>query len=211
MDLVKARGPDPVRWSDAAERAFTDLRTALCSNPILIALDFTKEFILQTDASEVGLGAVLSQVIGEEKHPILYLSRKLLPREQKYAVVERECLAVKWAIETLCYYLLGRRFILVTDHATLQWMQRNKKKNTRVTRWFLFLQPFQFRIQHRAVSCHGNADGLSCLHCLASQAAQPLAVEEGGGICNRPRPVGYRSVAEGRYTGHWINSFLFPD
>ncbi|XP_039343545.1 antigen WC1.1-like [Mauremys reevesii] len=51
-DLVKARGPDPVRWSDAAERAFVDLRTALCSNPILIAPDFNKDFILQTDASE---------------------------------------------------------------------------------------------------------------------------------------------------------------
>ncbi|CAM4619121.1 unnamed protein product [Caretta caretta] len=106
-DLIKARGPDMVKWTDAAEKAFLDLQTALCSNPVLIAPDFNKEFILQTDASEVGLGAVLSQMVGDEVHPILYLSRKLLPREQKYAVVERECLAVKWAMETLRYYLLG--------------------------------------------------------------------------------------------------------
>ncbi|CAM4599644.1 unnamed protein product [Caretta caretta] len=106
-DLIKARGPDMVKWTDAAEKAFIDLRTALCSNPMLKAPDFNKEFILQTDASEVGLGAVLSQMVGDEEHPILYLSRKLLAREQKYAVVERECLAVKWAMETLCYYLLG--------------------------------------------------------------------------------------------------------
>ncbi|CAM4562362.1 unnamed protein product, partial [Caretta caretta] len=85
-----------VKWTDAAEKAFMDLQTALCSNPVLIAPDFNKEFILQSDASEVGLGAVLSQMVGDEEHPILYLSRKLLPREQKYAVVERECLAVKW-------------------------------------------------------------------------------------------------------------------
>ncbi|KAG6929764.1 hypothetical protein G0U57_004805, partial [Chelydra serpentina] len=111
-----------VKWTDAAEGAFTDLQTALCNDPVLLAPDFNKEFILQTDASEVGLGAVLSQMAGEEEHPILYLSRKLLPREQKYAVVERECLAVKWAMETLRYYLLGRRFTLVTDHAPLQWM-----------------------------------------------------------------------------------------
>ncbi|CAM5086823.1 unnamed protein product [Natator depressus] len=132
-------------------------------------------------------------MVGEEEHPTLYLSRKLFPREQKYAVVERECLTVKWAMETLRYYLLGRRFVLVTDHAPLQWMQWNKEKNTRVTRWFLSLQPFQFRVQHRAGSCHGNADGLSRVHCLASQAAQPLGVEQGGGIS---RPVGYRSLVK---------------
>ncbi|CAM5162290.1 unnamed protein product [Natator depressus] len=106
-DLLKARGPDMVKWTDATEKAFMDLLTALCSNPVLIAPDFNKEFILQTDASEVELGAVLSQMVGDEEHPILYLSRKLLLREQKYTVVERECLAVKWAMEILCYYLLG--------------------------------------------------------------------------------------------------------
>ncbi|CAM5101071.1 unnamed protein product [Eretmochelys imbricata] len=131
-----------VKWTDATEKAFMDLQTVLCSNPVLIAPDFNKEFILQTDASEVGMGAILSQMVGDEEHSILYLSRKLLPREQKYAMVERECLAVKWAMETLCYYLLGQRFILVTDHAPLQWMQQNKEKNTRVTRWFLTLKPF---------------------------------------------------------------------
>ncbi|CAM4623274.1 unnamed protein product, partial [Caretta caretta] len=181
-DLIKARGPDMVKWTGAAEKAFMDLRTALCSNPVLIAPDFKKEFILQTDASEVGLGAVLLQMVGDEEHPILYLSRKLLLREQKYAMVERECLAVKWAMETLRYYLLVRRFTLVTDHAPLQWMQRNKEKNARVTRWLLFLQPFQFTIQYQAGSHHGNADGLSQVHCLTSQVAQPHGVEQGGDL-----------------------------
>ncbi|CAM4532654.1 unnamed protein product [Caretta caretta] len=119
-DLIKARGPEILKWTDTAEGAFTDLRTALCCHPVLIAPDFEKEFILQTDASEVGLGAILSQMVGEEEHPILYLSRKLLPREQKYTVVEKECLAVKWAMETLRYYLPGRRFTLMTDHTPLQ-------------------------------------------------------------------------------------------
>ncbi|CAM4526704.1 unnamed protein product [Lepidochelys kempii] len=157
-----------VKWTDAVEKAFMDLRTALFSNPLLIAPDFNKEFILQTDASEVGLGAVLSQMVRDEEHPILYLSRKLLPREQKYAVVERECLAMKWAMETLFYYLLGWLFTLVADHAPLQWMQQNKEKNARVTRWFLSLQPFQFTIQHRAGSHHSNADALSRVHWLMS-------------------------------------------
>ncbi|KAG6932446.1 hypothetical protein G0U57_021481 [Chelydra serpentina] len=114
-------------------------------------------------------------------------------------------------METLSYYVVGRTFVLVTDHAPLQWMQRDKEKNPGVTRWFLSLQPFQFRIQHRAGSRHGNANGLSHVHCLASQAAQPLGVEQRGGLCDRPRPVGYSRVVEGRYTGHWRSSFLFPD
>ncbi|CAM5157677.1 unnamed protein product [Eretmochelys imbricata] len=181
MDLIKARGPEIVKWSDAAEGAFTDLRTALCCHPVLIAPDFKKEFVLQTDASEVGLGAVLSQIVWEEEHPILYLSRKLLPREQKYTVVEKECRAIKWAMETLRYYLLGQRFTLVTDHAPLQCMHRNKEKNARVTRWFLSLQPFHFRVQHRAGSQHSKADGLSRKHCLSSQVAQPPGVEWGRG------------------------------
>ncbi|CAM4657181.1 unnamed protein product [Lepidochelys olivacea] len=200
-----------VKWTDAAEKAFMDLQTALCSNPVLKGPDFNKEFILQTDASEVGLGAVLSQMVGDEEHPILYRSRKLLLREQKYAVVERECLAVKWAMETLRYYLLGRRFTLVTDHAPLQWMQRNKGKNARVTRWFLSLQPFQFTILHRARSHHGNADGLSRVHCLTSQVAQPRSVERGGGgICDRVGPDGYRRIIEGRYISPRLSRSLFP-
>ncbi|CAM4556526.1 unnamed protein product, partial [Lepidochelys olivacea] len=96
MDLMKARGPDIVRWTTAAEDAFTDLQTALCTDPILVAPDWGKEFILQTDASDGGLGAVLSQMVGDDEHPVLFLSRKLLPRERNYAVVEKECLVVKW-------------------------------------------------------------------------------------------------------------------
>ncbi|CAM5084186.1 unnamed protein product [Eretmochelys imbricata] len=185
---------------------------ALCNDPILIAPDFNRELILQTDASEVGLGAVLSQMVGEEEYPILYLSRKLLPREQKYAVVERECLAVKWAMETLRYYLLGWQFTLVMDNAPLQWMQRNKEKNARVTRWFLSLQPFQFRIRHRAGCHHGNADGLSRAYCLASQVAQLYGVEKGGGgrICDGARPDSYRKVVGDGYISSRLNKSLVP-
>ncbi|CAM5155444.1 unnamed protein product [Natator depressus] len=206
-DLVKAQGPDMVKWTDAAEGAFTDLQTALCNDPVLIAPDFNREFILQTDASEVGLGAVLSQMVGEEKHLILCLSRELLPREQKFAVVERECLAVKWAMEKLCYYLLGRRFTLVTDHAPLQWMQRNKEKNARVTRWFLSLQPLQFRIWHRAGCHHGNADGLS----RAWRPKMPNSmVLSRGGICDGASLDGYRKVVGDRHTSSRLNKSLVP-
>ncbi len=96
-----------------------------------------------------------------EEHPVLYISRKLTPAERNYGAVEREALAVKWAVLELRYYLLGRKFTLVTDHAPLQWMARAKDTNARVTRWFLALQDFHFAVRHRAGAAHANADGLS--------------------------------------------------
>uniref|UniRef100_A0A9J7WVP0 ribonuclease H n=1 Tax=Cyprinus carpio carpio TaxID=630221 RepID=A0A9J7WVP0_CYPCA len=117
----------------------------------------------QTDASDTGLGAVLSQVQDGEEHPVVYISRKLSTTEQRYAAVEKEALAVKWAVLELKYYLLGRKFTLYTDHAPLQWMARAKDTNARVTRWFLALQDFHFDVRHRAGTANANADGLSRL------------------------------------------------
>lgn len=96
-DLIKARGPDIVKWTSAAEEAFTDLRTALYSNPVLVASDFEKELLLQMDASEVRLGAVLSQMLGEEEHPILFLSRLwlLMPLEAANPVSCRKSVRCK--------------------------------------------------------------------------------------------------------------------
>ncbi len=132
---------------------------ALTSAPVLRAPDFSCPFLLQTDASDTGLGAVLSQIQEGEEHPVIYISRKLTPAERNYAAVEKEALAVKWAVLELRYYLLGRKFTLVTDHAPLQWMARAKDTNARVTRWFLTLQDFHFVVRHRAGAT--NADGLS--------------------------------------------------
>ncbi len=160
-DLTKKGRPETVKWGKAEEEAFQEVKTALTSEPVLRAPDFNRPFLLQTDASDTGLGAVLSQVQDGEEHPVVYISRKLSPAEQRYAAVEKEALAVKWAVLELKYYLLGRSFTLVTDHAPLQWMARAKDTNARVTRWFLALQDFHFDVRHRAGAAHANADGLS--------------------------------------------------
>ena len=160
-DLTAKKLPRMMKWSREAEEAFMGIKKALCAHPVLTVPDLNKEFVVQTDASEVGLGAVLSQVQKGEEHPILYSSRKLFLHERRYSTLEKECLAVKWALETLRYYLIGRKFTLVTDHAPLQWMARNKETNSRVTRWFLSLQAFNFHVVHRAGRNHGNADALS--------------------------------------------------
>ncbi|XDV27761.1 hypothetical protein PO909_031246 [Leuciscus waleckii] len=88
----------------------------------------------QTDASDRGLGAVLLQGVPDARRPIAFLSRKLFPREVRYSIVEKECLAVKWALDSLKYDLLGREFVLETGHKALQWLQQMKDTNSRITR-----------------------------------------------------------------------------
>ena len=145
--------------------------------------DFAKPFLLHTDASQVGLGAVLSQVIEDEEHPVLYISRKLLKHEKNYATVEKEALAVKWAIHHLRYYLWGREFTLITDHAPLKWMSRNKDKNARVTRWFLELQDYRFKVEHRPGRSIPHADALSRMfEAEGSEASAPREML-GRGVC----------------------------
>ena len=102
--------------------------------------DLTKEFILQTDASERGVGAVLSQKDSDGvEHPVGYFSRKLLPREARYATIEKECLAIKLGVQAFRVYLLGRAFVVQTDHRSLEWLNRLKENNTRLTGWNLSL------------------------------------------------------------------------
>ena len=97
---------------------------------------------------------------GSDK-PVAYFSRKLLPREEKYTTVEKECLAIKLATHAFRVYLLGRPFLIQTDHRVLEWLDRLKENNNRLTRWSLSLQPFQYEVQHRAGQANRNADALS--------------------------------------------------
>ena len=160
--LRKKRSVDAGSWSPLQQQRFDALKNILCQDPVLICPDFLKPFTLQTDASGHGLGAVLSQeVMSGVFRPVVYISRKLLPRELHYATIEKECLAIKWALEALQYYLLGRSFTLITDHAPLVWLSRNKDSNARVLRWFLALQPFSFQTIHGAGRLQTNADYLS--------------------------------------------------
>ena len=146
-DLTKKSAPNTVTWTVECDRAFRELKHRLCTTPVLRSPDFDKAFILQTDTSDRGLGAVLSQQddVGEE-HPISFWSRKLLPREQRYSKVEKECLAIKLAAEAFKVYLLGRPFTIETDHRSLIWMERLKDSNNRLARWSLSLQCFQLLI-----------------------------------------------------------------
>ena len=161
-DSTKKGQPEKVNWGADQESAFQSLKNCLTHSPVLAVADPSIPFILQTDASDRGIGAVLSQPNKEgQEHPVAYASRKLLPRETHYAVVEKECLAIVWAVGTFHIYLYGQTFVLQTDHQPLTWLQRMKSANGRLTRWALTLQPNHFRMEHRKGTDNGNADGLS--------------------------------------------------
>ena len=161
-DLTKSSEPQRVNWTRKCEEAFRKLKVALSSSPVLQSPDFTRPFVLQTDASEVGVGAVLSQRDDEGlDHPISYFSRKLLPRECNYSTIEKECLAIKLSVEAFQVYLTGRPFTIQTDHRALQWLDNMKDSRSRLTRWSLSLQPFKFNVEHRKGRDNANADTLS--------------------------------------------------
>ena len=163
-DLTRKVQPAQVEWTASCEEAFSKLKELLCSTPVLQTPDFDRGFVLQTDASNRGVGAVLGQTdeAGSDQ-PVAYYSRKLLPREENYSTIEKECLAIKLAVQAFRVYLLGRQFTIQTDHRALEWLDRVKENNGRLTRWSLALQPFQFTVQHRRGAHNANADSLSRL------------------------------------------------
>ncbi|GBM53207.1 Retrovirus-related Pol polyprotein from transposon 17.6 [Araneus ventricosus] len=159
-DLLKGRSKKgEVTWSTECRAAFEKLKTLLTSEPVLYAPDFTKKFVLQTDASEFGMGAVLSQIDDEKsEHPVLYLSKKFSEAEKKYCTTEKECAAIVWAIRKLHCYLDGQNFTVQTDHNPLVWLRSNASTNPRLMRWALALQPYDFEVVHRKGVLNKNAD-----------------------------------------------------
>ncbi|GBO19822.1 Retrovirus-related Pol polyprotein from transposon 297 [Araneus ventricosus] len=108
------------------------------------------------------MGVVLSQRDAEnEEHPVLYLSKKISDAERKYSATEREWAAIIYAIKKLKYYLDGQIFTIETDHNPSVWLKSNAGSNPRLMRWSLELQPFQYKVIHKAGKNNSNADALS--------------------------------------------------
>ena len=163
-DLTKKGQPNVVKWGNAQEAAFHTLKKLLSMDPILRVPDFNQPFILQTDASDNGLGAVLTQDFDDIRHPVAFASKKLLPREKRYSTIEKECLAIVWAIKKFYIYLYGREFVVETDHQPLVYIGQSKFTNSRIMRWALFLQNFRFRVINVKGKENVMADYLSRVH-----------------------------------------------
>lgn len=144
--------------------AFTRCKNILTSSHVLQRPDFSKKFVLTTDASNFAIGAVLSQgPIGKDK-PIAFASRTLTKSEENYSTIEKELLAIDWACKYFRPYLFGRKFTLYTDHKPLTFALNLKTSNDRLIRMKLRLEQFDYDIQYRAGKQNVVADGLSRIH-----------------------------------------------
>lgn len=149
------------KWTSTCEEAFLKLKVALTSAPVLGYPDFSRDFILDTDASGEGSGAVLSQLVDGQECVIAYASKKFSKAERHYSVTRRELLAVVTAVKHFRHYLFGRRFTVRTDHGSLRWLLNFKDAEGQMARWLETLGMFDFVIEHRAGTKHSNADALS--------------------------------------------------
>ena len=160
--LVHLTGKDvPFVWDTSCSAAFQALRASLIDAPILAFPTETGQYILDTDASNFGLGGVLSQIQNDQERVVAYCSRALRPSQRRYCTTKREMLAVVAMCIQFRSYLRGARFTLRTDHKSLVWLHRFKDTEGMLSRWLHSLQQFQFSIIHRPGKDHGNADGLS--------------------------------------------------
>ena len=137
-----------VKWSPQLESEFKELKACLAKRPVLKLIDYNLPMIVQTDGSSKAIAGVLLQPHNGVNHPVHFVSRKLLPREQKYPIAEIEALAVVFALDKLKYYLINRRFTLYVDNSSLLHINNVKKQtNQRLVRWGIQLTRFDFDIK----------------------------------------------------------------
>jgi hypothetical protein len=159
--LTLLKKDEPFNWDNKQQQAFDRLKDMLIKAPILTYPDFDKSFVIYTDASGIGLGAVLSQIKEGKEHVIAYASRSLNPAEKNYSVTDQECLAVVWSIKHFQHYLGLKPFTIITDHSALKWLKTAKMPKGRRARWIMELQQYTFEVKHRPGKTNQNADALS--------------------------------------------------
>ncbi|KAI5675744.1 hypothetical protein M9H77_06694 [Catharanthus roseus] len=154
-DLLKKNRP--WAWSEDCQRAFEDLKKAICNDPVLSLPDYSKPFEVHTDASDFAIGGVLMQ----DGHPIAYESRKLNETERRYTVQEKEMTAIIHCLRVWRHYLLGSRFVIMTDNIATSYFQTQKKLSPKQARWQDFLAEFDYSLEYKPGKANVVADALS--------------------------------------------------
>jgi hypothetical protein len=170
LHSLKKKGV-PFVWKEQHQEAFEALKRALCEAPVLQVPDFSRDFVLATDASDVAVSAVLQQKVDGALAPIAYYSRVLTPAEKKYSTYEKECLAILFGCEKCRPYLEHKEFELLCDNLALCWLLKRVKDVGRLGRWVLRLAPFKFKIKHSRGIDNVVADAFSRMydgHCPES-------------------------------------------
>lgn len=150
-NLVK-KGTKHLAWNPLAEAALQQLKTAFTTAPILKHLGPTKPFLVEVDASETGVGHILSQYFGEKPklHPVAYYSKKLTPAEQSYDIGNRELLTIKLALVEWHHWLEGavHPFTIFTNHKNQEYIKTAKRLNSLQAQRSLFFAQFHFTISY---------------------------------------------------------------
>ena len=174
-------------WGPDQQQAFDTLKSCLISAPVLAMPVDDATYYLDTDASDIGLGAVLSQIQDGTERSIAYASRSLNAAERNYCTTRKELLGVVYGLKQYRQFLLGRPFVIRTDHSSLQWLRRTPEPMAQQARWLNFIEQFNYTIEHRSGNKHSNADALSriphpcrqCTHCDEPNIDNTLNVSTG--------------------------------
>ena len=158
------------QWDEVCQTAFESLKKALVKAVVLPYPDPTCLYLLDTDASAEGIGAVKSQVRNGQENVVAYYSSKLNRAECNYCVTKKELLAVVKGLEHFHPYFYGAHFIIRTDHAALRWLKSLKVAEGQLARWLGHLEQYDYSIEHRPGRVHNNADSLSRRPCESSCA-----------------------------------------
>ena len=143
---------------------FCELKSLLTKAPVPVYPRFGQgqSFLLETDASIVGLGAILNQQQEDGKyHPVAYTSRSLIPSEQHYLISELETLAIVWAVKYFRTYLLEHPYTMLTDHASSLSFLNTPKPSAKLARWAMAIQEMDLEIKYRSGRSNAGADALS--------------------------------------------------
>ncbi|ROT85912.1 hypothetical protein C7M84_003952 [Penaeus vannamei] len=164
-------------WDEACHQAFVALKQALVEAPVLPYSDPSLPYILDTDASQEGVGAVLSQLKDGQEYVVAYYSCKFSKPERNYCVTRKELAAVVKGLSHFHHYLYGAQFTIRTDHAALRWLKTLKEPEGQLARWLGKLEQYNYQVVHRAGCVHSNADSLSrrpcepdCNHCFRCES-----------------------------------------
>jgi len=149
------------QWTSQANEAFELLKQALSTAPVLSILDFRKQFIIEIDASDMGMGAVLMQ----DGHPVSFLSKAFCPRNEAHTTYEKECLALVMAVDKWRSYLLGEEFILRTDYRSLLHLTEqsvtSRIQQKALLKALLKLMDLQYKIQYKKGANNTAVDAIS--------------------------------------------------
>ena len=159
--LYALTGKQVFRWEEIHQEAFEALKRMLVTAPVLTLPNPTDMFVLDTDASDLALGAELLQIQDGEEKVVAYGSCVLTKEQRKYCVTRKELLAVVMFTRLYRHYLLGKPFLVRTDHSSLRWLLNFKRPEGQIARWLEELSQYDFHIEHRKGVKHVNADALS--------------------------------------------------